>query len=73
MLYCLDKETSIDALTIEELKQISAVFEEDVYGEISLETCVEKRLTHGGPSAQIMKKQVEANAKYLKEGDWKHE
>ncbi len=73
VLYCLDKETSIDALTIEELKQISAVFEEDVYGEISLETCVEKRLTHGGPSAQIMKKQVEANAKYLKEGDWKHE
>lgn len=73
VLYCLDKETSIDALTIEELKQISTVFEEDVYGEISLETCVEKRLTHGGPSAQIMKKQVEANAKYLKEGDWKHE
>ena len=73
VLYCLDKETSIDALTIEELKQISAVFEEDVYGEISLETCVEKRLTHGGPSAQIMKKQVEANAKYLKDGDWKHE
>ena len=73
VLYCLDKETSIDALTIEELKQISAVFEEDVYGEISLETCVEKRLTHGGPSAQIMKKQVEANATYLKEGDWKHE
>ena len=49
VLYCLDKETSIDALTIEELKQLSTVFEEDVYGEISLETCVEKRLTHGDP------------------------
>ncbi|MBQ9991503.1 MAG: argininosuccinate lyase [Lachnospiraceae bacterium] len=73
VLYCIDKGSSIDALTIEELKQISAVFEEDVYREISLETCVEKRLTHGAPSAQIMKKQVEANAQYLKEGDWKHE
>ncbi len=73
VLYCIDKGTSIDALTIEELKQISTVFEEDVYREISLETCVEKRLTHGAPSAQMMKKQVEANAKYLKEGDWKHE
>ncbi|MGN0307485.1 MAG: argininosuccinate lyase [Lachnospiraceae bacterium] len=73
VLYCIDKASSIDALTIEELKQISPVFEEDVYGEISLKTCVEKRLTHGAPGAQIMKKQVEANAKYLKEGDWKHE
>ena len=73
VLYCLEKGSSIDALTIEELKQISPVFGEDVYREISLETCVEKRLTHGAPSAQMMKKQVEANAKYLKEGDWKHE
>ena len=73
VLYCIDKGTSIDALTIEELKQISTVFDEDVYREISLETCVEKRLTYGAPSAQIMNKQVEANAKYLKKGDWKHE
>ena len=73
VLYCLEKGSSIDALTIEELKQINPVFGEDVYREISLETCVEKRLTHGAPSAQMMKKQVEANAKYLKEGDWKHE
>ena len=56
---------------IEELKEISPVFEEDVYGEISLETCVEKRLTHGAPSAQIMRRQVEDNENYLNEGDWK--
>ncbi len=73
VLYCIDKGTSIDALTIEELKRISSVFEEDVYQEISLKTCVEKRLTHGAPSPRIMKKQVEANEKYLNEGDWKHE
>ena len=55
----------------EELKEISSVFEEDVYKEISLETCVEKRLTHGAPSAMIMRRQVEENEKYLNEGDWK--
>ena len=71
VLYCIDKNTSIDALSIEELKEISSVFEEDVYKEISLETCVEKRLTHGAPSAMIMKRQVEENKKYLNEGDWK--
>ena len=71
VLYCIDKNTSIDALSIEELKEISSVFEEDVYKEISLETCVEKRLTHGAPSAMIMRRQVEENEKYLNEGDWK--
>ena len=73
VLYCIDKNTSIDALSIDELKEISSVFEEDVFGEISLETCVGKRLTHGAPSAVIMKKQVEDNKKYLEQGDWKHE
>ena len=58
-------------MTLEELKAISPVFEDDVYGEISLETCVEKRLTHGAPSAQIMRRQVEDNKRYLNEGDWK--
>lgn len=71
VLYCIDQNTSIDALSIEELKKISSVFEEDVYKEISLETCVEKRLTHGAPSAMIMRRQVEENEKYLNEGDWK--
>lgn len=71
VLYCIDKNTSIDSLSLKELKEISDVFEEDVYNEISLETCVEKRLTHGAPSAEIMKKQVEVNEKYLEEGDWK--
>ena len=58
VLYCIDKDTSIDALTIEELKQISPVFEEDVYGEISLETCVNKRLTFGAPSPDVMKQVI---------------
>ena len=29
-----------------------------------------KRLTHGAPSALIMRRQVEENEKYLNEGDW---
>ena len=67
-IYTIKYQTSndsIDALSIEELKEISSVFEEDVYKEISLETCVEKRLTHGAPSALIMRRQVEDNEKYL--------
>lgn len=42
VLYCIQKGCSIDELSIEELKQISPVFEADVYEAISLKTCVEK-------------------------------
>jgi len=45
VLHCLEKNTSIDALSLEELKEISPVFEADIYEAISLKTCVEKRLT----------------------------
>ena len=41
VLYCIDKECSIDDLSIEELKSISPAFEEDIYEKISLKTCVE--------------------------------
>lgn len=73
VLYCIEKNTSIDKVSLQELKEISSVFEEDVFGEISLETCVEKRLTHGAPGSLVMKPQVEENEKYLSEGDLRNE
>ncbi len=69
VLFCIEKQTSIDALSLEELKEISPVFEADVYPELSLEACVEKRLTHGACSRAVMQKQIEENEKYLNEGD----
>lgn len=45
VLYCIEKDTSIDALSLEELRSISDKFDEDIYDAISLKTCVEKRLT----------------------------
>lgn len=73
VLYCIEKNTSIDKLCLQELKEISSVFEEDVFSEISLEACVEKRLTHGAPGSLVMKRQVEENEKYLSEGDLSNE
>ena len=49
VLYCIEKDTSIDALSLEELRSISDKFDEDIYDAISLKTCVEKRLTIGAP------------------------
>ena len=65
VLYCIDRQCAIEDLSIEELKQISPVFEEDVYDAISLKTCVEKRLTTGAPGPEAMRKVIEAEKKYL--------
>ncbi len=65
VLYCLGKDTSIDALSIEELKAISPVFEEDVYDAISLKNCVEKRLTIGAPGQEAMKEVIDRNKEFL--------
>ena len=40
VLYCIEKDTSIDALSLEELRSISDKFDEDIYDAISLKTCV---------------------------------
>ena len=57
VLYCIEKETSIDALSLEELKKISPVFEADLYDAISLKACVERRLTIGAPGEDAMKEE----------------
>ena len=67
VLFCIDKNCSIDDLTLEELKSISPVFEEDIYEAISLETCVEKRLTIGAPGMDAMKEVISLNHKYVEE------
>ncbi|MBR5800090.1 MAG: argininosuccinate lyase [Lachnospiraceae bacterium] len=65
VLYCIDRNTSIDALSIEELKEISPVFEADVYDAISLKTCVEKRLTIGAPGPAVMAEVIQKNKAFL--------
>ena len=72
VLYCIDKNCSIDDLSIEELKEISPVFEEDIYEAISLKTCVEKRLTVGAPGPDAMRKVIEIQKEYLSK-DWQDE
>ena len=66
VLYCIEKDTSIDALSLEELRSISDKFDEDIYDAISLKTCVDKRLTIGAPGEKMMKQVIEKNKEYLK-------
>ena len=52
---------------IEELKNISDVFEEDVYQAIDVNTCVNKRNTIGACGQEMMKKVIALNEEYLKQ------
>ena len=65
VLYCIDKNCAIDDLNLEQLKVFSELFEKDIYDAISLETCVNKRLTIGAPSPEMMRKVIEANEAFL--------
>ena len=65
VLYCIEKGIAIDDMSLDELKAISPVFEEDVYEAISLESCVNRRLTIGAPGKQAMEHVIMMEKEYL--------
>ena len=65
VLYCIDKNISLEEMSLDEYKAISPVFENDIYDAISLETCVSKRTTIGAPGMDAMKKVIEINEQYI--------
>ena len=67
VLLCIDRGISLDELPLEDYKEISPVFQQDIYEAISMKTCVEKRNTLGAPGEEAMERVIEANARYLKE------
>lgn len=67
VLTCIEKNKAIHEMSMEELKEISDVFEADIYDAVSLKTCVEKRLTVGAPGPDAMKKVISFCEDYLKE------
>ena len=65
VLYCIEKNIALDDMSLSEYKEISPVFEEDIYEAISMKTCVEKRMTIGAPSEEAMKKVIALEKEYL--------
>ena len=55
---CIAENCVLDELSIEKYKAHSELFEEDLYEEISLETCVSKRISEGGTSVGSVEKQI---------------
>ena len=63
--YCIENNTVLEALSLEKFREYSDVFEADVYDDISLETCVGKRISFGGTSVSSVEAQIASVRAYL--------
>ena len=57
--YCIDNNTTLEDLQMEQYKKFDNNFESDIYVAISLEKCVTNRNTVGGPSSSQVKSRIE--------------
>ena len=55
---CIEKNTTLEQLPIEEYKKLCETFDNDVYDAISLDTCVMQRGVDGGPAPDAVKRQI---------------
>ncbi|MBQ4269107.1 MAG: argininosuccinate lyase [Clostridia bacterium] len=55
---CIAKNITLDEMPLEEYKRKSELFEEDLYTEISLETCVGKRISKGSTGYASVEEQI---------------
>ena len=56
--YCIQNNTVLEELPLEVYQQQSELFAEDVYQDIDLTVCVEKRISRGGTSTASVKEQI---------------
>lgn len=64
--YAQDHDKTLETLTMEEYKQASELFEEDIYEAISLDTCVAQRNIIGGPAPETVTAHIQAVKEKLK-------
>ncbi len=62
---CIAKNCVLENLPLEDYRKYTELFEEDLYEEIALETCVNKRISEGGTSPASVEAQIAAVRKEL--------
>ncbi|MBE6545998.1 MAG: argininosuccinate lyase [Ruminococcaceae bacterium] len=55
---CIEKQCVLDTLPMEAYRKHTELFGDDLYSEISLETCVAKRISEGGTSVSSVEAQI---------------
>ncbi len=64
---CIASGKVLETLELSEYKKFSELFESDLYSEIDLKNCVEKRISAGGTSVSSVEAQISAVRNKLKE------
>ncbi len=65
VLYGIENHKALDDFTLEEFQQFSPVFSQDIYDAISIQTCVDKRLTTGAPGEKAMQEEIRVSKEWL--------
>ena len=63
--YCIEKGLILETVPMEKYKEFDGSFEDDLYNEISLKTCVEKRISAGGTGEKSVDRQIEYLTEFL--------
>lgn len=64
--YCIKEDLVLETLPIEKYKEFDEAFSDDLYNEISLETCVNKRISKGSTGPESVKEQIDYLNEFLK-------
>ncbi len=56
---CVKENKTLDQVTLSEYKEYSEIFDKDLYDEISLETCIKKRISKGSTGYDAVREQIE--------------
>ena len=63
--YCIEKNKTLEDLTLDEYKNIDKTFEKDIYDTIKLENCIKNRNLIGGPSNKTVEQRIEEVNNFL--------
>ncbi len=65
VLKCLEEDKTLEELPLEEYRELSPVFDDDIYNAISIENVVDSRETFGGPGREAMEEMIQECRAYL--------
>ena len=57
--YAIDNDKTLDMISLDEYKQYSDLFDEDIFKAINLINCVKLRTSFGGPAPEVVRKHIE--------------
>ena len=65
--FCISENLVLESVPIEKYKEFSQLFDNDLYEEISLENCVEKRISAGGTGLESIEYQLKFVTEFINE------